>query len=397
MRIQPHVWAANSLHSDEFLEDVVANSVCTHGHPRAIIGACFHALTLAYSIESGALPPPDLCLAFAARLRSTYDVINGNQSLGATWRPLWEHETGTTLAAAWELTVQELESAIEVAAEASASSLDVQDEHYHRALVDLGLLLPEGRGSGLLTPVAAVALGWCLPSPEQAVRCAANSLGSDTDTIATMAGALIGATDGEHRLPTPPLDEPMIVAETHRLIGVANGQRPASHAYPDLLTWSAPRTQADALATEDGHLAVAGLGSVTALPPEPVAAKQGDFAWQWVRTGGGQTLLIKRRSTLPELDPRNAIHHPRAQSDETDGRQRESQPRRQEGMSITTADRRLEVPLDRGVDLGTALDWVETRIEEDQALGYTLRRIARDGSVDQLIAFVAALRQRLRQ
>ena len=39
MRIQPHVWASRDLDGDDYMLGVVADSVCTHGHPRAIVGS----------------------------------------------------------------------------------------------------------------------------------------------------------------------------------------------------------------------------------------------------------------------------------------------------------------------------------------------------------------------
>src|SRR5262249_51229884 len=48
MRIQPHVWACKEPGKPEqFLLDVIRNSICTHGHARGIFGAIFHALSLA--------------------------------------------------------------------------------------------------------------------------------------------------------------------------------------------------------------------------------------------------------------------------------------------------------------------------------------------------------------
>jgi ADP-ribosylglycohydrolase len=55
MRIQPHVWASRNL-GDGFQADVFANAVCTHGHPRAIAGALFHAATLAHCLRVGRPP-----------------------------------------------------------------------------------------------------------------------------------------------------------------------------------------------------------------------------------------------------------------------------------------------------------------------------------------------------
>ena len=57
MRVQPHVWASADLDGGYIL-DVITDSVCTHGHPRAIVGACFHAETLAHCLRDGAVPGP---------------------------------------------------------------------------------------------------------------------------------------------------------------------------------------------------------------------------------------------------------------------------------------------------------------------------------------------------
>src|SRR4051812_20408835 len=51
MRIQPHVWASRSYAPEEFLGDVFANSICTHGHARGFIGAAWHAISLASAME----------------------------------------------------------------------------------------------------------------------------------------------------------------------------------------------------------------------------------------------------------------------------------------------------------------------------------------------------------
>src|ERR1051325_9959580 len=59
MRIQPHVWSARDRSRPEtFIVDVIKNSVCTHGHPRGILGAVFHALCLAMTLDRGYVAGP---------------------------------------------------------------------------------------------------------------------------------------------------------------------------------------------------------------------------------------------------------------------------------------------------------------------------------------------------
>jgi hypothetical protein len=54
-------------------------------------------------------------------------------------------------------------------------------------------------------------------------------------------------------------------------------------------------------------------------------------------------------------------------------------------------------PRDRGVNLDAAIDHARQHLLDDAVLGYTLRRVARDGTYADLIAFVAALRDELRK
>ena len=132
----------------------------------------------------------------------------------------------------------------------------------------------------------------------EAMRIAANELGTDTDTIATMAGAILGAAT-EADPPVEVLDADLFRAEAARLAEIAGGGQPPNHSYPDLLNWSAPTIRTDALiCSKDKRLKVRGLGSVAKPLSEPIPAPRGDFRWQWIRLDFGQTMLIKRRCHL---------------------------------------------------------------------------------------------------
>ena len=165
-----------------------------------------------------------------------------------------------------------------------------------RIVARLGLRSPQQqRGSGILTTVAAAALAAAVSKAHDGVVAAANAIGTDTDTIATMAGALLGACDGTADPPEEPLDGTYLRREADRLIAVSRGERTDNHTYPDLLTWCAPQTQADALVGDNGSLAVEGLGPATPREAGAIYTARQDFAWAWVETYFGQTLLIKRR------------------------------------------------------------------------------------------------------
>ena len=61
MRIAPLAYASlgSDLPTELLLIDVTRNGVVTHGHPRALLPACVHAVMLARSLRTGDLPDID--------------------------------------------------------------------------------------------------------------------------------------------------------------------------------------------------------------------------------------------------------------------------------------------------------------------------------------------------
>lgn len=308
MRIQPHVWSSPDLEGDYML-DVIKDSVCTHGHPRAIVGACFHASTLAHCIRTGTAPTMNECDRIAAGLADTLSLMESHSELGGTWVGLWERETSQSFSNAWQITIGELRETIEKATHTIENHKGVTDT-YLSLSKHLGLRAPYQRGSGILTSVAAAFLAAAALDADEAVKTAANALGTDTDTIATMVGALLGACTVTERPPDNPLDSSYLLDEATRLAAVSRGDQVDSHRYPDILTWSAPLTQADALVINEGQIAVEGLGSVKNLENQTTWTPRKNFGWQWVQTDFGQTLLIKRRPDLRLMKPGNTVTAP---------------------------------------------------------------------------------------
>ena len=387
MRIQPHVWASRDL-VDDFMLDVITDSVCTHGHPRAIVGACFHAATLAYCLGTGTVPDSRTCADIARDIGDVLRLIEDHGTLGVTWIGLWQQETGNEFRDAWRSTARELCVAINDAV-GRADDTEGVEATYAAIVARLGLENKEQQGSGILTTVAAVALAAAASKAHEGVLTAVNATGTDTDTIATMAGALLGACDGAASPPEEPLDSDYLLAEADRLVAVSRGEQANNYAYPDLLTWSAPATQADALVSDNGNLAVEGLGPAERLADDAIYNARRDFAWEWVRTHFGQSLLIKRRPEVKPLEAGNDLTPPPA-------------PRERSNRQATKPDRRTDDgraprPLDRGVKVDDAIEYAREQIADDNALGYTLRRVARDGTIADLAALVTALRDDLRR
>ena len=393
MRIQPHVWATQSLEDPEsYLPDVVRNAVCTHSHPTGLMGAVLHAQCVAQATKSGLIPSPDDlydAIQVAGRLPA---IIEHDTELGY-WRAAFEQEAGD-FDKAWDRAASEAREAVKLIC---SSMADKAGEERYRTIIDtLQLREAKRRGSGILTALAATALAWCESRPEEAMRIAANSIGTDTDTIATMAGAVIGAT-ADALPPVDVLDAKVFLTEARRMSAIASGGNPPSHPYPDLLHWSAPKTRADALVhSDDGGLVVRGLGQADKLVEEPVVSKSGDFRWQWIKLEFGQTLLIKRRDHLlnikeaqgsdtgGEIESRMKYHLEDSDSPDT--------PRTKSQIEDDEAPNQDETH-----DVQDVVSYVEKHINEDLVVGRALRRVVHKGTMGEIAAFNAALIDLLRR
>lgn len=417
MRIQPHVWAAAKVGDPtQYLLDVLRNSICTHAHPVGLVGAVVHSVALGHTMHAGEVPDPDVLAGLLDTVAAVPSLMREDAEVGQYWLGLWERDADQAFDAAWKLTVQDASELIAIAA--AAAKKGAPQERYSRVVEALQLREPDRRGSGLLTAIAAVALVWCEDRPTEAMVLAANALDTDTDTIATMAGALQGAVS-DHDPPVDVMDADLIRAEATRLSAIASGEKRGlrQYGYPDLLTWSPPKTQADALVSSpDGSLHVTGLGPVEREIGAPVSAAQGNFLWQWVVISVGQTLCIKRRTDLaivhphvspavetgPEPSDSNGIEemavldeHGKTLADA--GPRIEHGRRRREDRS-TSPEYSMSDDASRGrpLEVDRVLAFVEREKLDNRAIGYALRRVAREGTTEQIAAFLAALLVRLR-
>ena len=401
MRIQPHVWAARAPDNPEnFLPDVIRNAVCTHSHPIGMMGAVLHALILAHTIASGRILDLDDTNAIIDIAASVPSLMQNDFEVWNFWRTAFEREAGLFVEE-WERAVASSKDALRIA---SANQVHLKGAERYSAIVDnLMLRDQQNLGNGILTTIAALALTWCETRPEKALRIAANTIGTDTDTIATMAGAILGVMANAEP-PVEVMDADLIRSEAMRLSTIAQARDPANHQYPNLSHWSAPKSRSDALMRgKSGNLYVKGLGLAEATS-ESIAAPKGNFMWQWLKLEFGQTVLIKRRDTLLQYDqdPKNLRTLP-TPSDNSD-------PDKQKpfvsndtirspvgGNSSQLAPKQPSDTSKRPVDIQGALSYIKERKGDDRAIGAALRGVVARGTRGQLAAFTVELIDYLRE
>ncbi len=302
MRIQPHVWASRDL--NHVVLNVMKDSVVTHGHTHGFCGAIFHALTLFYTLNNKKIPNLESLKSFISVIQKVPLILKTDFQLASFWLPTWERNTGKSFQEAIDEVCFEVEENIE-------KIIKIENkkgaELYRTILEELGCHIPKYRGSGLKTALAASVLAAVSQEEpiESVLTWIVNELDIDTDTIATMFGAIVGAL--ENRSPEWDLqDREYITFEARRLAKIAYGEKESSFDYPDPSRWLPPTNQSSAVIKTLNGLSLRGLGE---LKPISETYEQGNFVWQWFSLPHGQTVLAKYKKNIEVTDSKElAIH-----------------------------------------------------------------------------------------
>ena len=296
MRIQPHVWSVNGSR-DEMILRVMQDAIVTHGNPHGFCGAVFHALCIWHALVEREIPSLKAAKEFVSHMGGLPAMLEKDSQLAGVWRPFWENEAGMSLECAVRAFQNDAFQDISLINDAFETSMIPPD--YHDLLHRLGCLTEKYRGSGFKTALAALALS-LLHSPEtvaDALIEAANELDSDTDTIATMSGALLGIL-AKHEPIWKIQDIEYLRSEAKRMADIARGATAYSFPYPDVALWKPPANQSDAVVIWNGELALTGFG---VLEPQGQEYAAGTAVWQWFRLPFGQSVLAKRRKKVQSL------------------------------------------------------------------------------------------------
>lgn len=192
MRILPHIFKNEDV-IDEVMHQVVLNGIFTHGHPRALLGATLYADALiCLSNLSGTLGYGELVSLLIERkdkwgcfpkIRKLEEwLMNANTVLKSRYMDIWDSA------------VRENIDLLNVAREGlKLGALDTGND----ILQKLGCFDKKVNGSGTVTAVASIYLSSKYASnPHIGLTEAAHLANSDTDTLASMVGGLLGMLHG---------------------------------------------------------------------------------------------------------------------------------------------------------------------------------------------------------
>lgn len=187
MRVAPHVVVTPN--HDELVDRVFRDGITTHGHPRALVGAIAYAVTLCGAFDS------DTQLAFGDLVDAARQALVPSGRVMHLLPSGWGDSTSaSTFADAWDATNREM-SQLMTTVEGSLRRGAMSNAT--ATLQELGCADPKINGAGTVTAAAAIyAASRFAARPMQGLLATAFLRKGDTDTLASMTGALLGAIHG---------------------------------------------------------------------------------------------------------------------------------------------------------------------------------------------------------
>lgn len=193
MRVLPHILRLGEKEFSVIATNIFLDGITTHGHPRALLGALAYGYALWMAFRK------DSKLAYGELVE---DLIKNAEVWSAlpapsAIQPEWKNQAERNLqgyAKLWESAKAEVLEYLEVCrTELAKGALSFDDD----VLKKLQCFNSKISGAGTVAAIAAVYLASRhAADPINGVVKAAFAIGSDTDTIASMTGGLLGCVNG---------------------------------------------------------------------------------------------------------------------------------------------------------------------------------------------------------
>lgn len=214
MRILP-IALANFGDIEKIKEEIFGNSIITHGHPRAILGAMLYgfAIHTILKFRPESFNYESFLTELGKDIHNKLSVSFLKKPNFAAWEKEWNKKVSVLFLERYNTTMDETQRYLRD----TFKSLKQSDDD-REVLEKLGCFKPETKGSGLSTVIAGIYL-CCKYSnePIKAIEQAVNMIGTDTDSIAAFTGGLVGALHGTAIIP----DRLKNVQDYHYLIKTA--------------------------------------------------------------------------------------------------------------------------------------------------------------------------------
>lgn len=198
MRVLP-IALANLGNTEKIKEEVFCNSIITHGHPRAILGAMLYG----YAVNQIIVFRPEdfnwenFITQIGLDFPKKFELSFINKMEIREWLKEWNKSSNKTFESVYAETITETQNQLRFIYQSIKQNISVQE-----TLKKIGCFDPATKGSGIATVVAGIYFATKFhDKPLEAIIQSVNALGSDTDSIAAFTGGLVGALHGHSIIP----------------------------------------------------------------------------------------------------------------------------------------------------------------------------------------------------
>lgn len=198
MRVLP-IALANLGNTEKIKEEIFCNSIITHGHPRAILGAMLYG----YAVNQIIVYRPEdfnwenYITQIGLDFPKKFELSFINKMEIREWLKEWNKSSNKTFESVYAETITETQNQLRFVYQSIKQNTPVQE-----TLKKIGCFDPATKGSGIATVIAGIYLATKFhDKPLEAVIQSVNALGSDTDSIAAFTGGLVGALHGHSIIP----------------------------------------------------------------------------------------------------------------------------------------------------------------------------------------------------
>ncbi|WP_233901197.1 ADP-ribosylglycohydrolase family protein [Tenacibaculum piscium] len=189
MRISP-IALVNHNNFEKIKEDIFANSIVTHGHPRAIIGAVLYGLAIDVMLEQNIenFNYQTYLTELGKDIETKFKPIFITKPQFDSWLSEWNKNQEKDFMSVYNETIQETLNSLR-----DLFKFIRDGKNTKESLSYFGCYAASTKGSAISTIIGGIYLAVKhYQSPKKAILEAVNSIGTDTDSIAAFAGGLIG-------------------------------------------------------------------------------------------------------------------------------------------------------------------------------------------------------------
>lgn len=198
MRVLP-IALANLGDIEKIKEEIFCNSIVTHGHPRAILGAMIYgyAVNQIITIRPENFNWENYLTQIGLDFPQKFEITFRNRKEINEWLRQWNTGSGRPFEAIYAETVAEAQNQLRYIFKS------IKEDHpVTETLKNIGCFATATKGSGISTVIAGIYLSVKFNDrPIEAILQSVNALGADTDSIAAFTGGLIGALHGQGIIP----------------------------------------------------------------------------------------------------------------------------------------------------------------------------------------------------